>query len=104
MWLFNLLKQRKKHNKKLKTEKDCFSVSEPLKQMTTVLEGTRKVEVLIEAYQKKGDRNISLSFKHGWQIMDTPDKIESLVVLEKELANYRNMICQELNKYYTSNS
>ena len=54
------------------------------------------MDVLVEIYQPNDRQTVQLSFKSAWRNMERVDKIESLVSMEKELAGYRNDLCQEL--------
>ncbi len=56
----------------------------------------KNVEILVEIYKSKENQAVQLSFKSTWRKMERVDKIESLVSMEKELAGYRNDLCQEL--------
>mgnify|MGYP003150044406 CR=1 FL=1 len=100
MFLFNFLKRKGKRKKKLKTERGYSYGLEPIQNLAITLEREREVKVLLEAYQKKGDRNVSIAFKYDWRMMDTLDQIETLVSIEKDIAQYRKEICNELAKQH----
>ena len=100
MFLLNLLTRRGKRRKRYKTEKGYSSFLEPTQKLATILEKEKRIKVLIEAYQREGDRNIFISFKDNWKALEPTDRIEILVLIEKEIAKYRNEACAELVNLY----
>jgi hypothetical protein len=99
MWLFNVLKLRKKRRKNSRIENSSPNILEP-----TVLkfiqsreeELLKEMDVLLEIYSDGEKLHPTLSFKSAWKKMDRVDKIETLVSMEKEIMGYRKELCQEL--------
>ena len=95
--LLKIIKLRKNRNRKLITENDSPPILEKILENFIILKKeNRKMEVLLEVYKPKDQQAIQLSFKGAWRGMERVDKIESLVSIEKEIAGYRNELCQEM--------
>lgn len=52
--------------------------------------------ILLEVYKVGNSRGFQLSFGDKWAVMEKIDKVEALVSIEKDIAEMRRAICQEM--------
>jgi hypothetical protein len=95
-WLLKILKQRGRRKKKLKTEAQSFYILEATLRKFIMLKEQEGKGILLEVYKVDNSRGFQLSFGDQWVAMEKIDKVEALVSIEKDIAEMRRGICQEM--------
>jgi len=95
-WLLKILKRGGKHKKKLKTEAQSFYILEATLRKFIMLKEQEGKGILLEIYKVDNSRGFQLSFGDKWVTMEKIDKVEALVSIEKDIAEMRREICQEM--------
>jgi len=95
-WLLKILKQRGRRKKKLKTEAQSFYILEATLRKFIMLKEQEGKDILLEVYKVDNSRRFQLSFGDKWAAMEKIDRVEALVSIEKDIAEMRREICQEM--------
>ena len=97
MWSLNLSLPKRKQKKNLKTVNNSLSMlPDFLQKEFTKSRKDKSMDVLVEIYKPKNRGHIQTCFKAPWRKMETVDKIETLVSIEKDMAAHRQELCKEL--------
>ena len=95
-WLLKILGQGERRKKKLKTEAQLSYILEaPLRKFIMLIEQEGK-GILLEVYKVDNSRGFQLSFGDKWGTREKIDKVEARVSIEKDIAEMRRAICQEM--------
>ena len=95
MLLLNNFLQRRRQKKKFKTEPVSHDILEKTLLNFIKLKESEVMNVLLEIYSIKGNQALQLGFKEPWINMERVDKIESLILIEKNIASLRTELCNE---------
>ena len=95
MWLLNNFLQRRRQKKKFKTEPVSHDILEKTLLNFIKLKESEVMNVLLEIYSTKENQALQLVFKEPWINMERVDKIESLILIEKDIVSLRKELCNE---------
>ena len=95
MLLLNNFLQRRRQKKKFKTEPVSHDILEKTLLNFIKLKESEVMNVLLEIYSIKGNQALQLGFKEPWINMERVDKIESLILIEKNIVSLRKELCNE---------
>ena len=95
-WLLKILEQGERRKKKLKTEAQLSYILEATLRKFIMLKEQEGKGILLEVYKVDNSRGFQLSFGDKWVTMEKIDKVEALVSIEKDIAEMRREICQEM--------
>lgn len=95
MLLLNNFLQRRRQKKKSKTEPVSHDILEKTLLNFIKLKESEVMNVLLEIYSTKENQALQLGFKEPWINMERVDKIESLILIEKNIVSLRKELCNE---------
>ena len=95
MLLLNNFLQRRRQKKKFKTEPVLHDILEKTLLNFIKLKESEVMNVLLEIYSTTENQALQLGFKEPWINMERVDKIESLILIEKNIVSLRKELCNE---------